>query len=109
MREEDVNPTDAMLIHQQENTGVTQLQDAIHMTEAQAHSFRNILDTSASAQGVAPGLSLAAPPTLSGEKRPAVEFNHAISYVNKIKVCQSQRKLTFDHWEITSLDFLDTI
>lgn len=88
LREEDINPTDAILMHQQEQTGVTQLQDAIHITEAQSQAFRANMDSQAAVQGGAHGLSLTSLPALPGEKRPAVEFNHAINYVNKIKVCQ---------------------
>ena len=88
MREEDVNTTNAILMHQQEQRGVTQLQDAVHVAEAQGGAFGTpqAIEAQAALQGVVANHQASVPP-MPGEKRPAVEFNHAINYVNKIKVC----------------------
>ena len=77
----------AALAHQQEQRGVSQLQNAVS-----AATGRSIL--SPSLDNATPALSQAlngaAPVAQLGgvgaEKRGPVEFNHAISYVNKIKV-----------------------
>jgi paired amphipathic helix protein Sin3a len=77
--------TSAALVHQQEQRGVSQLQNAVSM----AANRPNVLS---------PAVGAAVPLTYNGnvpqmqgvnatiEKRGPVEFNHAISYVNKIKV-----------------------
>lgn len=82
----------AALAHQQEQRGVSQLQNAVS-----AATGRSIL--SPSMDSITPALGQA----LSGmtpvaqlggigaEKRGPVEFNHAISYVNKIKVGNTHR------------------
>lgn len=69
--------------HQQEQRGVSQLQSAI--ASATGHPVpRNALTPTPTAQGGPP----TGPASQQGaEKRGPVEFNHAISYVNKIKVC----------------------
>lgn len=69
--------------HQQEQRGVSQLQNAI--ATATGHPVaRNALTPTPTAQGAGQN---GAPPQQPGvEKRGPVEFNHAISYVNKIKV-----------------------
>jgi paired amphipathic helix protein Sin3a len=82
----------AALAHQQEQRGVSQLQNAVS-----AATGRSVL--SPSMDSITPALGQA----LSGmtpvaqlggigaEKRGPVEFNHAISYVNKIKVGETIR------------------
>ncbi|KAI9806637.1 MAG: hypothetical protein M1825_006094 [Sarcosagium campestre] len=85
----------AMAQHQQEQRGVSQLQNAI-TAAANGPQVRQSLaqgsptaaqNQAAGATGpggpAAPGPALGAQPPL--EKRGPVEFNHAISYVNKIK------------------------
>lgn len=76
----------AALAHQQEQRGVSQLQNAVS-----AATGRSILSPSMESatpalgqvlNGVAPGAQLGG---VGAEKRGPVEFNHAISYVNKIK------------------------
>ena len=77
------------MAHQQEQRGVSQLQNAVS-----AATGRSILSPSGDASTPLPGqgmngVSHAAQPGgvgPAGEKRGPVEFNHAISYVNKIKV-----------------------
>ncbi|KAF2203738.1 hypothetical protein GQ43DRAFT_389344 [Delitschia confertaspora ATCC 74209] len=76
----------AAIAHQQEQRGVSQLQNAVS-----AAAGRSILSPSGDAAALAgqqingnqgiPG----APVGSGAEKRAPVEFNHAISYVNKIK------------------------
>lgn len=77
----------AALAHQQEQRGVSQLQNAVS-----AATGRSILSPSLDnatpalgpvLNGNAPGAQLGG---VAAEKRGPVEFNHAISYVNKIKV-----------------------
>lgn len=65
--------------HQQEQRGVSQLQNAV----ATVHAARNALTPTPTAQGAA--VNGVAGKDAGGEKRGPVEFNHAISYVNKIK------------------------
>ncbi|KAH4076899.1 hypothetical protein HBH70_137010 [Parastagonospora nodorum] len=76
----------ATIAHQQEQRGVSQLQNAVS-----AATGRSILSPSMEnatpalgqvLNGVAPGAQLGG---VGAEKRGPVEFNHAISYVNKIK------------------------
>ncbi len=94
-REQQLMPNNAALLaHQQEQRGVSQLQNAVSAATGEAMSRTNI-------SGVSPLMDAAAP--LSGamniaglvnqqggqsgmeKTRGPVEFNHAISYVNKIK------------------------
>jgi paired amphipathic helix protein Sin3a len=73
----------AAAVHQQEQRGVSQLQSAI-ATATGLSVPRNALTPTPGAQ---PGSINGAGAHQSGiEKRGPVEFNHAISYVNKIKV-----------------------
>jgi paired amphipathic helix protein Sin3a len=87
----DHESSNAALVHQQEQRGVSQLQNAVSAA-ATGNAGRPT-----SMMQISPGLSqpasLAQPgglPGLPGQqgdmKRGPVEFNHAISYVNKIKV-----------------------
>jgi paired amphipathic helix protein Sin3a len=79
----------AALAHQQEQRGVSQLQNAVS-----AATGRSVLSPSGDAAPL-PGQAMNGasqmPPVgaVGAEKRGPVEFNHAISYVNKIKVCTS--------------------
>lgn len=76
----------AALVHQQEQRGVSQLQNAL------AATGRGVMSPGGEPAPL-PGqaLNVAGQMTPMGgvgaEKRGPVEFNHAISYVNKIKVC----------------------
>lgn len=80
----------AALAHQQEQRGVSQLQNAVS-----AAAGRSILSPSGDTSAPLPGQAIngAIPSAQAGgvgaEKRGPVEFNHAISYVNKIKVSLS--------------------
>jgi paired amphipathic helix protein Sin3a len=77
----------AALAHQQEQRGVSQLQNAVS-----AATGRSVMSPNVDASTSLPGQALngsAQLPQMGGaaaEKRGPVEFNHAISYVNKIKV-----------------------
>ena len=76
----------AALAHQQEQRGVSQLQNAV--SAATSRSLMSPSVDSAAPQGQ-PMNGSAQLPQMGGpaaEKRGPVEFNHAISYVNKIKV-----------------------
>lgn len=68
----------AAVAHQQQQRGVSQLTNAVATL---GHPPRNAQTPTPGAQG---GMNGA--PQGSMEKRGPVEFNHAISYVNKIKV-----------------------
>lgn len=70
-------------IHQQQERGVNQLQNAVSAATGGAN-MRAALSP-APGRGT-PGQE-AAGDAHGMEKRGPVEFNHAISYVNKIKVC----------------------
>ncbi|KAF2634946.1 paired amphipathic helix protein Sin3a [Massarina eburnea CBS 473.64] len=76
----------AAIAHQQEQRGVSQLQNAVS-----AAAGRPIMSPSGDAAAVLPGQGLngivsgAQMAGAGAEKRGPVEFNHAISYVNKIK------------------------
>lgn len=71
--------TAAVTAHQQQQRGVSQLTSAVATL---GHPARNAQTPTPGGQ---PGMNNGAQPGL--EKRGPVEFNHAISYVNKIKVC----------------------
>lgn len=85
---QDAASTAAAMAHQQEQRGVSQLQNAVS-----AATGRSILSPSADASTPLPGQTVngashgaqALGVGPAGEKRGPVEFNHAISYVNKIK------------------------
>jgi len=68
-------------LHQQQQRGVSQLSNAVNLSITQP--ARNAHTPTPVGQGLINGGSAQA----SLEKRGPVEFNHAISYVNKIKVC----------------------
>jgi hypothetical protein len=82
----------AAAAHQQQQRGVSQLTNAVATL---GHPPRNTQTPTPGGQagmnggGAQPGL----------EKRGPVEFNHAISYVNKIKVCVlTSKKFTWLGW-----------
>lgn len=77
----------AVTAHQQQQRGVSQLTNAVATL---GHPPRNAQTPTPGGQ---PGLNNGAQPGL--EKRGPVEFNHAISYVNKIKVCPSNPFIIF--------------
>ena len=85
----------AALVHQQEQRGVSQLQNAVSAaTTGNAGRPTSIMQIS---PGLGQPASLAQPGGMTGLpgqqgdiKRGPVEFNHAISYVNKIKVSRLQ-------------------
>jgi paired amphipathic helix protein Sin3a len=73
----------AAAAHQQEQRGVSQLQNAV--ASATGHTVpRNALTPTPGGQGAV--MNGVVPQQPGAEKRGPVEFNHAISYVNKIKV-----------------------
>lgn len=85
--DEEMAGIDAALAHRQEQN-VAQLSSAVNVA-------REIGPAGLSAMQASPQQSRALPPSVpqaqydqdqGGEKKPPVEFNHAISYVNKIKV-----------------------
>lgn len=87
----------AAIAHQQEQRGVSQLQNAVSVAANGVQGRHSLLQVSPSGgQGTQLGQAVAGlnnvgagfPPgnQLGLEKRGPVEFNHAISYVNKIKV-----------------------
>jgi paired amphipathic helix protein Sin3a len=83
----DTATSTAAIVHQQEQRGVSQLQNAVS-----AATGRSVMSPSADVSTPLPGQTLngVAQAAQAGgpgtEKRGPVEFNHAISYVNKIKV-----------------------
>ncbi len=85
----------ALAQHQQEQRGVSQLQNAVSAATGGALPRPGMMSPSAEMSTPLPGqgvngIGLAAQHGGQGamEKRGPVEFNHAISYVNKIKVCE---------------------
>ena len=77
------------LVHQQEQQGVSQLQNAITAATNGALPRQALMSPSAGAATPLVGQAAAdagADGQAGMEKRGPVEFNHAISYVNKIKV-----------------------
>jgi len=100
-REDEIAATEAAaLAHQQEQRGVSQLQNAISAATDNIHGRPTPMQLSpggepASTLGQAVaglssvGMNHQPGSQLGMENRPPVEFNHAISYVNKIKVGHS--------------------
>ena len=101
LREEEMIPADiAAMNHQQDQRGVSQLQNAAN---AAAENVPNRMGLAPASSNDAPpgalgqavaglnGVSMGMPTGAQGgvEKRGPVEFNHAISYVNKIKVSET--------------------
>lgn len=87
----------AAIAHQQEQRGVSQLQNAVSVAANGVQGRHSLMQVSpGGGQGTQLGQAVAGlnnvgagfPPgnQLGMEKRGPVEFNHAISYVNKIKV-----------------------
>ena len=93
---DEIQPADAAaLVHQQEQRGVSQLQNAVNVAvdnqAGRVPSMHSVpIDGGAGMivrQGVnAAGMTMPANSQASVEKRGPIEFNHAINYVNKIKV-----------------------
>lgn len=92
-QQQHLSPLDAArqqeAIHAQEQRGVSSLQNAVSAAAAGAGGLR----AGASPRGTpGPGQGAGAGDP-DAERRPPVEFNHAISYVNKIKVCSLALRL----------------
>lgn len=97
----DAAASAATLVHQQEQRGVSQLQNAVS-----AAAGRSIMspsgDISTPLAGQAlNGVAQGAQGGVGAEKRGPVEFNHAISYVNKIKVGLMTLKIVFALFKLT--------
>ncbi|KAK3044760.1 hypothetical protein LTS18_000434, partial [Coniosporium uncinatum] len=80
----------AALSHQQDQRGVSQLQSAASVANGGPLSRQGLMSPSGGISSPLPsqalnGLGLQAAAVAGMEKRGPVEFNHAISYVNKIK------------------------
>ena len=96
-REDEIAANEAAaLAHQQEQRGVSQLQNAISAATDNVHGRPTPMQLSPGEQPVSTlgqavaglssvGMNLQPGSQLGMEKRGPVEFNHAISYVNKIK------------------------
>ncbi|KAI9662303.1 MAG: Transcriptional regulatory protein sin3 [Bathelium mastoideum] len=90
-REQQLAANSAALAHQQEQRGVSQLQNAVSAAAGGSLGGPGIQRLSPSGRAVTPqpqNINGVGPDGQSGagfEKRGPVEFNHAISYVNKIK------------------------
>jgi paired amphipathic helix protein Sin3a len=93
-RDDDISAADqAALVHQQEQRGVSQLQSAVNVAadmrsgvQLQSHGGQGASSSQQIAGMNATGIAAQVGAQLGMEKRGPVEFNHAISYVNKIKV-----------------------
>lgn len=88
--QQNISLNAALLAHQQEQRGVSQLQNAASVAAGEPISRQTMAGqspiqemTSPNGNGSGLGPQQAGQ---AGEKRGPVEFNHAISYVNKIKV-----------------------
>lgn len=83
----------AALVHQQEQSGVSHLQNAVlAATDGMAgrtHVLHNAPGSNQMNSMLSPGIPGLMPGQPGDLKRGPVEFNHAISYVNKIKVSSS--------------------
>ncbi len=86
----------ALLAHQQEQRGVSQLQNAVSAATGEQVTRSPLVEATTPLSVAVNGAGLASqqggPPGL--EKRGPVEFNHAISYVNKIKVSVDNSNFT---------------
>jgi len=78
----------SLLQHQQEQRGVSHLQNAIQAAagEPMSRQESGMLSPMGESASLVAGVQQA---QANGDKRGPVEFNHAISYVNKIKVSSS--------------------
>ena len=91
-REQQLVANSAALAHQQEQRGVSQLQNAVSAAAGGSLGGPGMQRLSPSGRAVTPqphsmnGIGPDGQPGAGFEKRGPVEFNHAISYVNKIKV-----------------------
>lgn len=85
----------AALAHQQEQRGVSQLQNAVSAAAGRSILSPSVVDAAPLHVQALNGVVQMAPlGGVAAEKRGPVEFNHAISYVNKIKVCESSPRYT---------------
>ena len=88
----DQDVTNAAFVHQQEQRGVSQLQNAVSAATngnvGRPTSMMQISPNSGQSAQLAQSAGQAGLPGQQDMKRGPVEFNHAISYVNKIKVSQ---------------------
>lgn len=80
----------SLLQHQQEQRGVSHLQNAVQVAtgEQMGRQESGMLSPMAEPVSSSAGMGVAQQGAANGDKRGPVEFNHAISYVNKIKVSQ---------------------
>ena len=84
----DHENTDAALVHQQEQRGVSHLQNAVSAATNGVTARQPIIQSSPGQSQpaiLAQAAALGIPGQPGDPKRGPVEFNHAISYVNKIK------------------------
>ena len=103
LRDDETSSAEVAAMQQQEQRGVSQLQNAAHVADAQPNSLTTqtqvhegqvgqTTPAAAAVNGSAMGLplGLSSGPQSAAEKRSGghIEFNHAISYVNKIKVSE---------------------
>lgn len=82
----DAAASAASLAHQQEQRGVSQLQNAVSAAAGRSIMSPSVDMSTPSAGQALNGVAQGAQGGVGAEKRGPVEFNHAISYVNKIKV-----------------------
>ena len=92
-RDEEMSSAEVAAMHQQEQRGVSQLQNAAHVADNQENSYSTQNQTANGQPGAGGvngtlGIPLGLPTgsQSAAEKKGHIEFNHAISYVNKIKV-----------------------
>ena len=106
-REDDLARQEvANIAHQQQEQGVSQLQNAVNvatnggiqqramMLQAQNMSPEQVMHQNGQGMAIHGNGGMAMGAQMGAEKKAPVEFNHAITYVNKIKVCRSILKVT---------------
>ena len=100
-REDDLARQEvANIAHQQQEQGVSQLQNAVNvatnggiqqramMMQAQNMSPEQVMHQASQGMPAHNNGTMAVGTPMGAEKKAPVEFNHAITYVNKIKVCR---------------------
>ena len=105
-REDDLARQEvANIAHQQQEQGVSQLQNAVNvatnggiqqramMMQAQNMSPEQVMHQVGQGMPAHNNGSMVTGAQMGAEKRAPVEFNHAITYVNKIKVCRPMFKV----------------